>query len=86
MLFSSIIDDSRSVIDNSRSIITLLVVMMIVSDATTWSITYDRHSDVHNIFYNASHRCQFHKTFFGVIYTPSSITPVKTLGNVPVTV
>jgi hypothetical protein len=82
MLFSRIIDDSRSVIDNSRSIITLLVVMMILIDATTWSITYDRHSDVHNIFI----MCQFHKTFFGVIYTLGSITPVKNLGNVPITV
>ncbi len=31
----------------------LVVRMMIISDATTWSITNNRHSDDHNIFYNA---------------------------------
>ncbi len=38
---------SRSVNDDSRSII---VYRMIVSDATTWSVTYTLHSDDHNIF------------------------------------
>jgi hypothetical protein len=28
----------------------LVVRMIIISDATTWSITYDRHSDDYNIF------------------------------------
>jgi hypothetical protein len=34
------IDDSRSVNDTSR-----VIRMTIVSDATTWSITYEHHSD-----------------------------------------
>ncbi len=63
MFFSRIIDDSRSVIDNSRSIITLLVVVMIVSDATTWSITYDRHSANHNIFIIQATGVSFIKPF-----------------------
>jgi hypothetical protein len=54
MFSRSIIGDSRSIIGDSRSIIgdskskndtSRVIRMMIVSDATTWSITYDRHSD-----------------------------------------
>jgi hypothetical protein len=35
-----VIDDSRCVNDNSS-----VVIMTIASDATTWSLTYDHHSD-----------------------------------------
>jgi hypothetical protein len=50
MFSRSIINDSRSVNDTSR-----VVRMKIVSDATTWSITYDGHTSrgvvyVGNIF------------------------------------
>ncbi len=40
MIPGSVIDDSRCVNDNSS-----VVIMTIESDATTWSITYDHHSD-----------------------------------------
>jgi len=52
MFSRSIIDDSKSINDTSR-----VVRITIVSDATTWSVTYDHHSDSsrgviydHNIF------------------------------------
>jgi hypothetical protein len=40
MFSRNIIDDSRSVTYTSRAIR-----MTVVSDTTTWSITYNRHSD-----------------------------------------
>jgi hypothetical protein len=43
-----IIDDYRSIIDYSRS--TNVVIIMIISDNTTWSVTYDPHSYNYNIF------------------------------------
>jgi hypothetical protein len=36
----------------------LAIRMMVTSDVTTWSITYDRHSDNHNILYNTGPRLQ----------------------------
>ncbi len=40
ILYRSIIDDSRSVNDTFR-----IIRVTVVSDATTWSVTYDHHSD-----------------------------------------
>jgi len=42
----------RSVIGNSRSIdyTSRVIRMTILSDATTWSVTYDHHSDDYDIF------------------------------------
>jgi hypothetical protein len=34
----------------------IVIIMTIVSDATTWSDTYNRHSDGQNFFYNTGHR------------------------------
>jgi hypothetical protein len=34
----------------------LVIRMPVVSDATSWSATYDHHSDDHNIFYNTGHK------------------------------
>jgi hypothetical protein len=44
MFSRRVIDDSRNINDTSSLEVT------IISDATTWSITYNRHSDDHNIF------------------------------------
>ncbi len=42
---------SRGIIDDYRSINEPSVIrVMIVSDTTTWSVTYDCHSDDRNIF------------------------------------
>jgi hypothetical protein len=55
MFSRSIIDDSRSIIDDYRSIIddsrsindtSRVIKMTTVSEATTWSVTYDHHSDI----------------------------------------
>ncbi len=45
-----IIRDKKMVIDDSCSVNAPVVKMMIISDATTWSITYNHHSDNQNIF------------------------------------
>jgi hypothetical protein len=43
-------------------------------------------SDEGKKVYNIDSRYQFHKTFFGMIYNPSSVTWAKTYGNTPVAV